>query len=180
MSIFRRRRRQRPDEDAPPTTAELRAQREAQWAAAFPGPSAADDYRRTFLRFSPLYWELVQSTQRELLALLIDRVPAELGVPAIFALTALYANHRKPDDAARATLAIITGEIPPAHARTLLVALADAWHNAERQPYDARTTVVTAEFTQALRRLESTSAESSGAISAIREQIEFSQAPDED
>lgn len=172
MAIFRR--RQRPEAEAgPPTTADLRAQRAAEWQRWFPGAAAEAEYRRAFLQYSPLMWEIVQSTQRELLALLVGRVPAELGVPAIFALSLLYSRHAKPDDAARATLATIVHELAPAHARTLLAALSDAWHNAQRCPYDARAPLVREEFTRALRRLATTSAEEAGAISAIQQQIAF-------
>lgn len=171
MPIFRR--RPRHDHGAePPTTAELRAEREADWARVFAGAADEGDYRRTFLRYSPLLWDIVQSTQGDLLRLLVGRVPAEMGVAAIFAVTVLFAHHGKPDDAARATLATIVHDLAPAHARTLLVALADAWHNAERRAYEERSAVVAAEFGTALRRLQATGAEETGAISAIAEQLE--------
>src|SRR5690606_10132508 len=82
-------------------------------------------------------------------------------------------RHGKPDDAARATLAIIVNDLSPAHARTLLVTLSDAWHNAQRCPYDERPAAILAEVQPALRRLQTTSAEETGAISAIQEQIAF-------
>lgn len=154
-----------------PTTGEIRAQRARDWATLFQGPASEEDYRRAFLRYSPLFWDIVQSTQRSLLLVLVDRVPADLGVAAIFSLTVLYGHHGKPDDAARATLSVIVNDLAPAHARTLLVTLADAWHNAERRPYEERGAAVAAEFCQALRRLESTAAEETGAISMIQEQV---------
>ncbi|MBX5445859.1 hypothetical protein [Sphaerobacter sp.] len=172
VAIFRRRQRHE-DGDAQPTTADLRAQRAAEWARHFSGPAGLEDYRKAFLRYSPLFWDIVESTQRELLALLVNRVPADLGVPAIFALSLLYSRHGKPDDAARATLAIIVNDLSPAHARTLLATLSDAWHNAQRCPYDERPAAILAEVRPALRRLQTTSAEETGAISAIQEQIAF-------
>lgn len=172
MAIFRRRQRHEVD-TGPPTTADLRAQRAAEWERTFPGASDLDAYRRAFLDYSPLYWDLVQSTQRDLLAILVGRVPANLGVPAIFALSLLYSRHGKPDDAARATLATIVNDLPPAHARTLLSTLSDAWHNAQRRPYDERPVAILTEVRHALRRLQTTSAEETGAISAIQEQIAF-------
>lgn len=155
----------------PPTTAELRARRALEWERAFLGASREDDYRRAFLRYSPLFWDIVQSTQCELLRLLVGRAPAEIGVPAIFGLTVLFGHHGKPDDAARATLAMIVNELEPAHARTLLISLADAWHNAERRAYDERGRVVADEFSRSLRRLRTTAAEEGGAISAIEAQV---------
>lgn len=150
-----------------PTTAEIRASREREWAERFPGASAIDDYRKAFLRYSPLFWDVVQSTQRELLRLLVGRVPADLGVPAIFGLTVVFGSHPKADDATRAALAMIVNELPPAQARTLLVSLADGWQNAERSPYDQRGPIVGREFSRALGRLRPTSAESAGTITTL-------------
>lgn len=170
MPIFRRSRHHR-NGALPPSTAEIRAEREQQWRTYFQGASGEEDYRRAFLRYSPLFWDIVQSTQRDLLRVLVGRVPAEMGVAAIFSLSVLYARHGKPDDAARATLATIVNDLSPAHARTLLVTLADAWHNAERRSYEERGQTVAEEFRRSLRRLESTAAEETGAISAIEEQV---------
>ncbi len=169
MSIFRR--ADNHEGSQPPTTAELRARREAEWARHFRGPAGEEEYRRTFLRYSPLLWDIVQETQRDLLRLLVGRVPAEIGVPVIFSLTVALSHHPKADDAARATLATIVNDLTPAHARTVLVALADAWHNAEQRPYDERGPAIAAEVADTLRRLETTSADETGAISAILEQI---------
>ena len=72
------------------------------------------DYRRAFLRYSPLFWDVVRSDQRELLRLLVDRVPADIGVPAIFGLSVTFIGHPKSDEAARATLAMIVNELMPA------------------------------------------------------------------
>ena len=170
MPIFRRPRAQQ-NGMAAPTTAELRARREEEWSRLFPGPGDEEDYRRAFLRFSPLYWDIVQSTQQSLLQVLLCRVPAELGVPAIFGLSVLYSRHGRPDDAARATLAMIVNELPAAHARALIVALADAWQNAERSAYEERGRLVADEFGRALRRLEGTAADADGTVRAIEEQI---------
>lgn len=154
-----------------PTTAELRARREEEWGRLFPGPGDEEDYRRAFLRFSPLYWDIVQSTQQQLLQVLLYRVPAELGVPAIFGLSVLFGRHGRPDDAARATLAMIVNELSAAHARALIVALADAWENAERRAYEERGRLVADEFRRALRRLEGTTADATGAVLAIEDQV---------
>src|SRR5687768_11041686 len=108
--------------------------RAEQWAAHFDAPSATIDYRRAFLRYSPLGWDIVESTQRELLRLLVGRVPAELGVPAIFSLSAIFSGHVKAEDATRAIIGTIVNELSPAHARTLLVSLSDAWQNAQPKP----------------------------------------------
>ena len=167
MPIFGRGGRSQAEAVAEPTTAEIRAAREREWFERFPGPATLDDYRKAFLRYSPLFWDIVQSTQRELLRLLVDRVPAELGVPAIFGLTVVFGAHPKADDATRAALGMIVNELAPAQARSLLVSLADGWQNAEHSPYDQRGPLVAHEFVLALRRLQTTSAESSGAITTL-------------
>lgn len=166
MPLFRRSRRNDKAEQAP-TTAELREQRMREWYARFPGPSSEDDYRRAFLRHSPLFWDIVQSTQRDLLSLLVGRVPADLGVPAIFSITVLFGKHPKADDAARSTLGTIVNDLRPPQARTLLASLSDAWHNAEHSPYEERGKIVAQEFQRTLRQLETSAAEEIGAVSLI-------------
>lgn len=150
-----------------PTTAELREERARQWTAYFSGPSDEADYRRAFLRYSPLFWDIVRSDQRELLRLLVGRVPADIGVPAIFGLSVTFIGHPKADEAARATLAMIVNELMPQHARTLLVCLADAWDNASNAPYHQRGEIVSKEFMRAIQRLEATPANDHGVISSI-------------
>ncbi len=78
-----------------PTTAELRDERVRQWTEYFSGPSSEADYRRAFLRYSPLFWDIVRSDQRELLRLLVDRVPADIGVSSIFGLSVTFMGHRE-------------------------------------------------------------------------------------
>lgn len=165
MPIFGRSRQERPTQE--PTTAELRDERARQWALCFAGPSAEADYRRAFLRYSPVFWDIVQSAQHDLLRLLVDRVPSEIGVPAIFGLSVIFADHPKAEEATRATLAMIVNELMPVHARTLLIVLADAWENAAKSPYDLRGDRISQELTQTLQRLEVTAANANGVISSI-------------
>ncbi len=163
-----------------PTTAELRDERARQWTAYFSGPSAEADYRRAFLRYSPLFWDVVRSDQRELLRLLVGRVPADIGVPAIFGLSVTFIGHPKSDEAARATLAMIVNELMPQHARTLLVCLADGWQNASKAPYFQRGEVVAAELMRTVQRLEATPANGNGVISSIRALLDRCDEPDEE
>ncbi len=170
MPIFGR---PRQEKSAPlPTTAELRDSRARQWTASFSGPSEEADYRRAFLRYSPLFWDVVRSDQRELLRLLVGRVPADVGVPAIFGLSVTFIGHPKSDEAARATLAMVVNELTPQHARTLLVCLADAWHNVSNAPYYQRGEIVAQEFLRAIGRLEVTPANDQGVITSIRLLVE--------
>jgi len=166
VPIFGRSREEQPTQE--PTTAELRDERARQWALCFVGPSAEADYRRAFLRYSPVFWDIVRSAQHDLLRLLVDRVPAEIGVPSVFGLSVIFVSHPKAEEATRATLAMIVNELAPVHARTLLIALADAWENAARSPYYQRGEQVSRELLQTLQRLETTSANDNGVISSIR------------
>lgn len=154
-----------------PTTAELRNERTRQWETYFNGASAEADYRRAFLRYSPLFWDIVRSDQRELLRLLVGRVPADIGVPAIFGLSVTFIGHPKADEATRATLAMIVNELSPQHARTLLVSLADAWDNATNAPYHQRGEIVTREFMRTIQRLEVTPANEAGVVTSVRELV---------
>ena len=166
MPIFGRSRQERPTQE--PTTAELRDERTRQWEICFAGPSTEADYRRAFLRYSPVFWDIIQSAQHDLLRLLVDRVPSEIGVPAIFGLSVIFVTHPKAEEATRATLAMIVNELMPVHARTLLIALADAWENAANSPYYQRGEQVSLELSQTLQRLEVTAANANGVISSIR------------
>ncbi len=170
MPIFGRPRQEKPSPH--PTTAELRDERARQWTEYFSGPSSEADYRRAFLRYSPLFWDIVRSDQRELLRLLVDRVPADVGVPSIFGLSVAFIGHAKSDEAARATLAMIVNELTPQHARTLLVCLADAWQNVSNAPYYQRGELVAAELMRTIQRLEMTPANANGVISSIRDLVE--------
>lgn len=170
MPIFGRPRQEKPAQL--PTTAELRDERTRQWTAYFSGPSAETDYRRAFLRYSPLFWDIVRSDQREMLRLLLGRVPADIGVPAIFGLSVTFIGHPKSDEAARATLAMVVNELTPQHARTLLVCLADAWHNASNAPYYQRGEIVSRELMRTIERLEVTPANEQGVITSIRLLVE--------
>ncbi len=180
MPIFGRPRQEKSAEL--PTTAELRDERARQWTTYFSGPSEETDYRRAFLRYSPLFWDVVRLDQRELLRLLVGRVPADIGVPAIFGLSVTFIGHPKSDEAARATLAMLVNELTPQHARTLLVCLADAWHNVSNAPYHQRGEIVAQEFLRAIARLEATPANEQGVITSIRllvERCEEEEEPEE-
>lgn len=170
MPFFRRQRR--PTEEIPePTTASIREQRANEWAGYFEGPSSQEDYRRAFLRQSPLPWEIVQATQQDLLRLLVGQVPAALGVPAVFGLTVLFSDHPKPDEAAFAILATIINDLTPAVAHTMLTALADAWQDAQQQPYDERGAQMAKQVTRAIRRLCSAYSEGNEALRYIAQQF---------
>jgi hypothetical protein len=156
-----------------PTTADLVARRVQEWQRHFPDADDVDAYRRLFPRHSPLPWHLVESTQGDLLALLAGRVPAGIGVPALFGLTVLFSDHFKAADASRATLAMIVHELPPAQARTLLATLADSWHNAEAGAYEHRTPQIRDSLRRALRRLASTGVDTTGVLDAIADQMDY-------
>jgi hypothetical protein len=169
MPFFRRSRRTQ-EEVHEPTTAEIREQRAKEWDHTFDGLADLAEYRKAFLVHSPLPWDILQSTQQDLLRLLVGRVPADLGVPAIFGLTVLFSHHPKPDDAAFAILSTTINELPPAHVKAVLTALSEAWHEAQQLPYEQRGAAVVGRLQQALERLVPAS-EHSGTIEYLIQQI---------
>lgn len=170
MPFFRRQRRP-VEENAEPTTASIREQRAAEWSSYFEGPSNPENYRQAFLRESPLSWEIVQETQRDLLRLLVGRVPSNLGVPAVFGLTVLFNEHPKPDEAAFAILATIVNDLTPAAAHALITTLADAWLAAQKWPYDERGPQIADRVARTVHRLEATFSEGHEALVYIAQQI---------
>ena len=109
-------------------------------------------YQRAFQRHTTVDWALIEGAQTEALQLLIDRVPAEIGCQVILGLTAL---HTLDAGESAQILAIAMNELRPGYAWTLLVAIADAFADAETSSLDRRTASVTGELQRALRRLRS-------------------------
>lgn len=99
---------------------------------------------------------MVEQGQADLLRLLIDRVPAEIGVGVILGLNTLFASHAKGEDAGRALLATVMSELTPILSHTLLATLADAQASTDVLPYDARASLLRAELLRAVRRLLAT------------------------
>jgi hypothetical protein len=123
------------------------------WSAVFAGDATRAAYQLAFRARTPAGWELVASAHSDLLRLLINRVPAELGVGAVFGLAVLFGGHPKGEDAGRALLATLLTELEPARARTLLVTLSEAWLSAEGQSFDQRAPAIQADLARAVRRL---------------------------
>lgn len=128
----------------------------AGWDDVFTGDASRGAYQRALRQHTAVAWDVVETGHDDLLRLLIGRVPAELGVAIILGLSVLFTAHPKGDDAGRALLATILSDLDPQRARTLLVALEDAWHNVERQPFDRRADGLRESLLQGLRRLQAT------------------------
>jgi hypothetical protein len=126
---------------------------ERAWASVFAGDATRAAYQQAFRARTPAGWDLVASAQSDLLRLLINRVPAQLGVGVVFGLAVLFAGHPKGEDAGRALLATLLSELEPARAHTLLVTLSEAWLSAESQPFDARAAAIQTDLLRATRRL---------------------------
>lgn len=106
-------------------------------------------------------------------ALLVDRVPAMLGVPALLAISVLVSHSPKAREASRTLLLAITEELAPAHARTVLESLALAWHAS--QPIlapELRRASLRGELLQTIRRLEASDVPGVDVIAAILEVLE--------
>lgn len=110
-------------------------------------------YQQAFLTHTTASWELVEQAQGDLLALLVDRVPAGVGAEVILGLAALFRERSDGDAAGRALLATAMGGLRPGYAWTLLVAIADAFANAEAGRFDERPAAIGAGLARALRRL---------------------------
>ena len=123
------------------------------WAIYFPGDATLEAYRVEIEDQSTLNWETVQRDQHNVLDLLVDRVPADIGVGVLSGLTMLFTEHAKPDQVGQALLTTIMTDIEPRRVRTLLVTLADASVSAARRPVDERPALVQADMLRNLRRL---------------------------
>lgn len=107
-------------------------------------------YQQAFQRHTTVDWALIEGPQADVLQLLIDRVPAEIGCQVILGLTAL---HTLDADQSAQILAIAINELRPGYAWALLVAIADAFADAETSSLDRRAESVAGELERVLRRL---------------------------
>lgn len=110
-------------------------------------------YRAAFLTHTTADWELIEQAQGDLLALLVDRVPATIGAEVILGLAVLFRDHVEGAETSRALLATAMDGLRPGYAWTLLVAVADAFVTAEGRQFDDRPATIRAELARALRRL---------------------------
>lgn len=162
------------DSEQPAESAETRQAQADIWAGVFSGDASQQAYQSGFRSHTPLSWELVQSSQSDLLRMLVNRVPADIGVPVILGLSVLFGEHPKADQASQSLLATMVREMEPRRARTMLVTLATAWQSAERSSFDGRAALIQTEMLRALRRLSTanlTPAEQD-ATRYLREQLE--------
>ena len=150
---FWQRRRANQDEEQLPDAAANQQTQAAAWVAIFPGDTSQQAYEAGFRTHTPLSWELVQSSQGDLLRMLVNRVPADIGVPVVLGLSVLYGEHSKADQASQSLLATMVREMEPQRARTMLVTLATAWQSAESASFDSRAALIQTEMLRALRRL---------------------------
>lgn len=160
-----------------PQDAELEQQapgRAEIWAEIFAGDSSRQAYQSRFQSHTPLSWELVESSQGNLLRMLVNHVPADIGVPVVLGLSVLYGAHPKADQASESLLGTMAREIEPRRARTMLVCLATAWQSAEGTSFDGRAEAIQAEMLRTLRRLSTAdlSPAEHDALRFLNEQLE--------
>lgn len=171
---FWQRRRAHQQEEIQPDAADVQSSRADAWAEAFPGDASQQAYQSAFRKHTPLSWELVQSSQSDLLRMLVNRVPSDIGVPVILGLSVLFGEHPKADQASHSLLATMVREMEPRRARTMLATLATAWQSAENASFDGRAALIQTEMLRTLRRLSTadlTPAEQD-ATRYLREQLE--------
>jgi len=150
-----------------------RQQRAAEWERWFAGDRSGAAYRRELARLTGLAPDLAWQLVADVVPLLVDRVPATLGVPALLAVSALTAGTAKAEEASRALLATITEELAPAHARTLLETLAVGWHTScGTLSAEERRRAIGSELRQAVRRLEASGIPGIDAVAAVLEVLE--------
>ena len=106
--------------------------------------------------------------------MLVNRVPADIGVPVVLGLSVLFGSHTKADQASASLLGTVVRELEPRRARTLLVSLATAWQMSERAPFDDRAALVQTEMLRTLRRLSTAdlTTEERDATRFLQEQLE--------
>lgn len=169
---FWRRRQENSEQDAEGPPAETTPA--DVWAAHFPGDSSRRAYQSRFQAHTPLSWDLVESGQGNLLRMLVNRVPADIGVPVVLGLAVLYSAHPKADQASESLLATMAREMEPGRARTMLVCLATAWQSAEGTAFDGRAALIQAEMLRTLRRLSTADLNPTerDALRFLREQLE--------
>ncbi|GBD18584.1 hypothetical protein HRbin27_01081 [bacterium HR27] len=145
-----------------------RHQRAVEWERWFRGESSQAAYRIELTRLTGLAPEVGGKLVEDVADLLVDRVPASLGVPALLAISVLVSHAPKASEASRVLLLAITEELAPAHARTVLENLALAWHASQCIfATDRRRAFLRAELLQTIRRLEASNAPGVDAITAI-------------
>jgi hypothetical protein len=161
----RRPENQEPDAEQPP----VEPTRAEAWAALFPGDGSLRAYQSQFRAHTPLSWELVESGQSNLLRMLVNRVPADIGAPVVLGLSVLYSAHSKADQASESLLATMTREVEPRRARTML-----AWQAAEGTSFDGRAGMIQSEMLRTVRRLSTAdlSPAERDALRFLQEQLE--------
>jgi hypothetical protein len=152
VRFWQRRQKDKVDKDPPSGDAALESPADA-WKTVFSGDASQGAYQSGFQAHTPLSWDLVQSSQSDLLRMLVNRVPADIGVPVILGLSVLFGDHPKADQASQSLLAMMVREMEPRRSRTMLVSLATAWQSSESASFDGRSRLIQSEMIRALRRL---------------------------
>lgn len=140
-----------PRHDPPePTNAEERGEP----SGAATDPRSAVAYRLGFQRYAPVAWDVIERAQGDLLRLLVGKLPADLGVPAILGANVLFETHPKAEQASFSFLATGMNELDPRRARTLFATLADSWKAAARLPLERRAELMRRDVLRTVARLE--------------------------
>lgn len=126
---------------------------DSEWAALFPGDSSRTAYQRAMRNLTPLDWSVLESSQGDLLDLLVDRVSAETGSAVILGLALLFRDNPEADRLSREFLRLIMSRVAPRRARTILVTLAAAWKSARREPIHRGPELLGVEMSRVLRRI---------------------------
>lgn len=125
----------------------------ADWMKLFPDDRSREAYRRAMLSRAPMSWEVIEDSQEDLLELIVGRVSADIGVQVILGVSLLFRGHSDAERASQSLLSMIMNDIAPPRARTMLIAMCDAWDGAQRQPPYKGPDFMRAAVARAVRRL---------------------------
>lgn len=126
---------------------------DSDWDQIFPDDSSREAYQQAMRRLTPLDWTVLESSQGDLLDLLIGRVSADTGSAAILALAMMFRDRDRADERSLELLQLIMMRIAPRRAKTILVSLALAWRSAVKQPLDRGPRLLEDELRRTVRRL---------------------------
>lgn len=125
----------------------------SEWAELFPENRSRAAYQKAMRNLTPLDWSVIESSQGDLLDLLVDRVAADTGSAVILALALLFRDRPDADRAGQDFLRIVMIRVSPKRAKTILVSLEGAWKTVRKQPLHRSPGMLAVEVSRTIRRL---------------------------
>lgn len=123
------------------------------WNTVYSGDSSLEAYQEQFQQLAPVSWDVIETTQGDLLAMLVNRVEAATGAPIILALGRLSRAHPGGDSLPNDMLATIMEHFTPRRAKTLFASLVAGWRTSTGHAIDQAPEIIAGELARAIRRL---------------------------